>query len=111
MTTIDCAYDEEMADKLVEYLNSEEEEGEGEYSATKEKDAHVLTRNKITKKTLDKFLAESGIEGYNVMLSEPDMFILAKKTSVEDFGLAQCEICGFVAFDEELFAHRRAHGL
>ncbi len=86
------------------YLNKEGED------STREKD-HVYTKNKVQKKKLDKFLDDNEMEGYSVMLAEPDTFIVAKKTSVEDFGLAQCEICGFVAFDEELFAHRRAHGI
>lgn len=104
MTTIHCAYDEEIANNLIDYLNKKGED------STREKD-RVFTKNKIRKKILDKFLDENELDGYSVMLSEPNTFIVAKKTSVEDFGLAQCEICGFVAFDEELFAHRRAHGI
>jgi len=42
---------------------------------------------------------------------DSNIFVIAKKADVEDFGLARCEICGHVAFEEELFAHRRAHGI
>jgi len=36
---------------------------------------------------------------------------LKKMANVEDFGLATCEICGLVDFEEKLFSHRWTHGL
>lgn len=107
---IDCAFDEFLASKLFEYLKDKRYN-----DVSIEEESKVVVRgskelSKTCEKDLVDFAAESE-EGYEVTNTYNDGFLVAKKANVEDFGLSTCELCGYVAFEEELFAHRRTHGI
>ncbi len=101
---IDCAFDEEFSNELANYLNKKGHK-------TKQVDSQVILDVKIGKEVLFDFLKHAKKTNYNILEMDSNIFVIAKKVDVEDFGLARCEICGHVAFEEELFAHRRAHGI
>lgn len=104
---IDCAFDEDLAQKLSEYLS---EKG---FSAKKEKNAIIITKDpKLTKDELEIFLKKTGkIKELELIPVESDTVIIATKVMIEHFGLARCTICGFVTYKEDLISHERAHGI
>jgi hypothetical protein len=104
MSVVDCAGDKEMAVLLTKYVTSL-----GNYA--KQDDSLVLINAKNVIDILKLFLKDTGKSEYCIQQADPGTFVLAKVVPIDNFGLATCEICGFVAFDEELFAHRRAHGI
>jgi hypothetical protein len=105
MITIDCANDEEIAIDLERYLAKQGHE-------TKIDGSLVMIPNDIEiKKSLESFIKNTQKTGYDVLEADSETFVIAKVVSIEDFELSRCEMCGFVASEEELFAHRRAHGI
>lgn len=102
--TIDCANDEEMATELENYLSRQ---GYG----TKIDGSIVISNDKIIKKNLQSFIENTQKAGYEILQADSETFVIAKLVSIEDFELSRCEMCGFVASEAELFAHRRAHGI
>lgn len=105
--TIDCAFDEKLSDEIEIYLK------ECGFEITKEKDGIITTNDpRVTKDGLEHFLKKTGkIKELQIIPSDSDTIIIAKKVMIENFGLARCTICGFVAHAEELLAHERAHGV
>ena len=104
---IDCAFDEDLATKLAEYLT---EKG---FTVKIEKDGIISTEDKtLTKNELELFLKKTGkIRDLQLIKVDSDTVIIATKVMIEHFGLARCSICGFVTYAEELIAHERAHGI
>lgn len=102
--TVDCAGDDEIASDLTKYLISLGHEA-------KQDNSYVLINEKDVKNILKLFIKHSGKSDYEVLQVDSETIVLAKIMPITEFGLATCEICGFVASDEELFAHRRAHGI
>jgi len=105
VTTIDCANDEKMAADLERYLS---EQG---YETRIDGSLVIITNDKNIKKNLESFIKNTQKVGYEILEADSGTFVIAKVAHIEDFGLSSCEICGFVASEEELFAHRRAHGI
>ncbi|HSF28528.1 MAG TPA: hypothetical protein VLA53_05875 [Nitrosopumilaceae archaeon] len=104
MTVIDCADDEEIASNLVKYLISLGHDARQDNSL-------VIINERNVKNILKSFIKQAGKSGYDILQADSETMVLAKLTSIRNFGLSTCEICGYVAADEELFAHRRAHGI
>ncbi|MGI0082605.1 MAG: hypothetical protein ACREAF_02785 [Nitrosopumilaceae archaeon] len=101
---VDCANDEEIVRELVEYMSKHG-------INAKVEGALVVTNENDTQKRLESFIKDTGKSGYEILRSDPETLVLAKVVRIEDFDLPRCEICGYVAPEEELFAHRRAHGI
>ena len=104
MTVVDCAGDEEIASELTKYAISHGHDA-------KQNDSIVIIKEKNVKDILKSFIKYAYKSGYDILQADEENFVLAKVRPIKDFGLATCEICGYVATDEELFAHRRAHGI
>lgn len=104
MAIIDCASDEEIASEIVKYAISLG------YNV-KQENSYVIINEKNVKNILKSFIKHTDKSDYDILQADPETFVLAKLTSIKNFGLSTCEICGYVATDEELFAHRRAHGI
>lgn len=104
---IDCAFDEKLANELKQYLL------ENGFTACNEDDGVIKVDSlKLKKEDLELFLKKTGkIKDYQLIPADSDTIIIAIKVPIEDFGLARCTICGFVAYQEELIAHERAHGI
>lgn len=102
---VDCANDEEIATNLKEYLSTRG------YEARKDDSLVIIKDGKDIKENLDSFIKDTNKIGYKMLQSDSETFVLAKVVQIEDFGLPRCEICGYAASEEELFAHRRAHGI
>jgi len=105
VTVIDCANDEVIATELKEYLFTRG------YEAKKDDSLVIITDGKNIKESLGSFIKDTNKIGYQILQSDSETLILAKVMQIEDFGLPTCEICGYAAPEEELFAHRRAHGI
>lgn len=103
---IDCAFDEKLADEMVQYLK------ECGFTISKEDNGIITTDDpKVTIDELEHFLKKTGkIRDLQIIPSDSTV-IVAKKVMIEQFGLARCSICGFVTHSEELLAHERAHGV
>ena len=101
---IDCAFDEKFSKELINYLNKKGYK-------TNQTGSQIILDVKIGKEVLFDFLKHAKKINYDILEMDSNTFVIAKKVDVEDFGLGRCEMCGFVAFEEELFAHRRTHGL
>lgn len=101
---VDCANDEKIASELATYLS-----GHG-YKVEINGALVVINENDV-EKTLKSFIKDTGKSEYGILRSDSETFVLAKVVQIEDFGLPICEICGYAAPEEELFAHRRAHGI
>lgn len=101
---IDCAFDEKFSKELTNYLNKKGYK-------TNQTGSQIILDVKIGKEVLFDFLKHTKKINYDILEMDSNTFVIAKKVDVEDFGLGRCEMCGFVAFEEELFAHRRTHGL
>ena len=104
MTIVDCAGDEEIAKALTKYATNQR------YDARQD-DAMVIINEKNVKNILESFIKDAGKSGYDILQADSETLVLAQIKSIEDFGLMECDICGYVATDAELFAHRRAHGI
>jgi len=104
VTVIDCAGDEEIASDLVKYVISLGNDARQDNSC-------VIINEKNVKNILKSFIKHTGKSDYDMLQADSETIVLAKLTSIRNFGLSTCEICGYVATDEELFAHRRAHGI
>ena len=100
----DCAFDEKFSKELINYLNKKGYK-------TNQTGSQIILDVKIGKEVLFDFLKHTKKINYDILEMDSNTFVIAKKVDVEDFGLGRCEMCGFVAFEEELFAHRRTHGL
>ena len=67
--------------------------------------------SQISDEQLKQILKDLGKKNLEVTRSEFDTIIVAKMVSLQQLGLASCTICGHVAYEEELMAHERAHGI
>ena len=105
MITINTAFDEKISEELVSFLKIEG------ISSKQKGSTVILNQDKLSKEILRKFLEKTNKQDYEVREISSKNFLISKTTNIEKFGLATCEICGFVTFEEELFAHRRAHGI
>lgn len=101
---VDCAGDEEIATDLAEYAVSLGHDA-------KQDDSYVIINEKNVQNILKSFIKHAGKSEYEILQADSETIVLAKVMPIRNFGLATCEICGYVATDEELFAHRRAHGI
>ncbi|MGI0008654.1 MAG: hypothetical protein ACRD92_03435 [Nitrosopumilaceae archaeon] len=104
MTVVDCAGDEEIASDLTKYVISLGHDA-------RQDNSYVIINEKNVKNILKLFIKQAGKSEYDILQADSEIIVLAKVMPIGDFGLATCEICGYVATDEELFAHRRAHGI
>jgi len=104
LSVIDCAFDEKFSKELSNYLNKKGYK-------TNLASSQVILDVKIGKEVLFDFLKHAKKTNYDILEMDSNIFVIAKKVDVEDFGLGRCDICGYIAFEEELFAHRRAHAL
>lgn len=103
---IDCAFDEKLADELKQYLSKKG------FAAINDDCRITVDDPKLSKEDLKSFLKKTGrIKEYHTVPAGEDTTIIAIKVPIEDFGLARCTICGFVAYLEEIIAHERAHGI
>ena len=103
MITIDMAFDKDLASELTTFLTNLGIDAH-------QKDSDVLVnQDNIDKDILESFLKDK--KGYVIKKINPESLLISKMANVEDFGLASCEICGYIAFEEELLAHRRTHGI
>jgi len=104
---IDCAFDEKLADELKQYLV------ENGFIVQNEDDWTIrVDKPKLRKEDLGLFLKKTDkLKDYQLIPADSDTIIIAIKVPIEDFGLARCNMCGFVAYKEELIAHERAHGV
>ena len=105
VTTIDCANDEEIAVELERYLSQQG------YDTKIDGSLVMISNDKNIKKSLESFIKNNKKIGYGILQADSETFVVAKVVGIEDFDLSRCEMCGFVASEEELFAHRRAHGI
>ena len=105
VTIIDCANDEEMAAEIESYLSRQGYETKIDGSLV------MISNGKNIKKNLESFIKNIQKVGYDILQADSETFVVAKVVGIEDFDLSRCEMCGFVASEEELFAHRRAHGI
>ena len=104
---IDCAFDQNLADELTKYLKKKG------LNVNEEKEGIITTEDpKLTKDDLELFLKNTGkIKTLQLIPTDSDTIIIATKVMIEHFGLARCNICGFVTYQEDLVAHERAHGI
>jgi hypothetical protein len=101
MMTIDCAFDEQIANKLTIYLNQK-------YNA-KQDQSLVLVDDKISKKVLEEFIRDFNKDGYSITNVNPDTFVIAKNMSMEGMGLIKCSFCGYVGTKEDTKIHQKNH--
>jgi len=104
MTIVDCAHDNELALELSSYFIQE--------GCQAKLDDYVITTNeKITKKIIESFLKDTKKQGYSIMESDADVFVVAKPTSLENIGFVKCDYCGKAFSDKEkLDGHKIVHG-
>ncbi|QLH06651.1 hypothetical protein [Nitrosopumilus ureiphilus] len=104
---IDCAFDEKLSDEIASYLK------EKRFDIVKEKDSIITTSDpRVTKDELEYYLKKTGkIKELQIIPSDSDTVIIAKKVMIEHFGLSRCTICGFVTYKEDLISHERSHGI
>ena len=103
---IDCAFDEKLAGELKQYIS---EKG---FTAINDNCRITVDDPRLSKEGLESFLKKTDrIKEYQIIPADKDTVIIAIKVPIEDFGLARCTICGFVAYPDELIAHERAHGI
>ena len=105
MISIDCAFDEGLAKELKEFFDGRNIKSKIEESVI------VVEEKTFQNQLLEVFLELTKRDKFKVKNTGPDSFLISKEVKVEEFGLGTCEICGYVAFDEELFSHRRTHGI
>lgn len=105
MITIYLAYDEEIAKELASYLSSQG------IDSKQEKSQVLVNKTVLDEKILKDFLEETKRVEHVIKKINEKSFLISKKANVEDFGLATCEICGLVDFQEKLFSHRWTHGI
>lgn len=105
MITIDCAYDNKIAEELENYLK------DLGYSPRIE-ESTVIVNDGDVEKFLDFFLKETNRTEYSVRKIDSSNFMISKEVMIEDLGFQRCEMCGYVvSSEEELLVHRRAHGI
>lgn len=102
---VDCAYDKELAQEIVDYLKKEKIDAKIENES-------IITSEKLSKDDLDLFLKRTGkIQDLQIIESDYNTVIVARKVSIEKFGLTRCSMCGFIMHEEERLSHERAHGV
>jgi len=105
MIFLDCAYDNEIAQELENYLKDL-----GVSAKTEE--STVIVNDVNIEQILGYFLKETNRTEYSVRKIDSTNFILAKEVMIEDLGFQRCEMCGYaVSTEEELLVHRRTHGI
>jgi hypothetical protein len=105
MISINLAYDEEIAKELIIYLTNLG------IDSKQEKSEVLVNKTDLDKEILKSFLEKTKRTDYIIKKINEKSFLISKKANVEDFGLATCEICGLVDFQEKLFSHRWTHGI
>ena len=104
MTLVDCAHDNELAVELLSYIIKEGHQAKlDEYI--------IIINEKNIKKIIESFLKDTKKQGYSIMESDADVFVVAKPTSLENIGFVKCDYCG-KAFSskEKLDGHKIVHG-
>jgi len=105
MIFIDCAFDNEIAQELENYLK------DLGFSAKTEESTVIVDVNEV-ERFLAYFIMETNRTEYIIRKIDPTNFILSKVVRIEDFGFQRCEMCGCVlSSEEELLTHRRTHGI
>lgn len=103
---IDCAFDEKLSNELKQYLS------ENGFVASSDNCRIIVDDPKLSKDDLESFLKKTDrIKEYQIIPVDEDTIIIAIKVPIEDFGLARCTICGFVAYPDEIIVHEMAHGI
>jgi hypothetical protein len=102
---IDCAYDNEIAQELENYLKNRGLEAKIE-------EATVIVNDADLERILGSFLRETNRREYSIRKIDDTNYVLAREVMIEDLGFQRCEMCGYVvSSEEELLVHRRAHGI
>ena len=105
MIFIDCAFDNEIAQELENYLK------DMGFSAKTEESTVIVDVVEI-ERFLAYFLMETNRTEYLIRKIDPTNFILSKVVRIEEFGFQRCEMCGcVVSTEEELLVHRSTHGI
>ena len=105
MISINLAFDEKIAFELTDYLKNLGID-------SKREEAEVLVnKTDFDQEILKSFLKKTNRAEYTIKKINSESFLISKKVDVENFGLATCEICGLVDFQENLFSHRWTHGI
>jgi len=99
-----CVEDEEIARDLENYLSKHGFKVEIEGSL-------VVIHEKEIKKELESFIKDTNKIEYEVLRSDPQTFVLAKMLRPEKLNLQRCEFCGRIASEQELFVHKKTHGI
>ena len=107
MISINLAFDEKITDELICFFKHLGIDAEHEGSEI------LVNKDIFDQGILETFLKKTKREreGYVIKKINAESYLISKQVDVEDFGLATCEICGYVTFEEELLAHRRTHGI
>lgn len=105
MISINLAFDKELAKELTGYLNDQG------IDSNQEKSQVIVNQTNLDERILSVFLEKTKRVDYIIKKISEKSYLISKKADVQDFGLATCEICGLVDFEEKLFSHRWTHGI
>ena len=113
---VNCAGDNELANKLYDYLGSEFSPTPADLISLKEdeiiiKHTELGIKNDAVRKSLNKFVESSlDLGGYSIT-EFGDIFTVGIPQSLDKVILS-CEMCGYLAqHEDELSIHKRTHGL
>ena len=105
MISINLAFDEKIAIELTDYLKNLGIDSKREEAVV------LVNKTDFDQEILKSFLKKTNRSEYTIKKINSESFLISKKIDVEDLGLATCEICGLVDFEEKLFSHRWTHGI
>ena len=105
MISIDLAFDEELAKELTTYLNDQG------IDSSQEKSQILVNKDSLDEQSLGIFLEKNNKTDYIIKKINEKSYLISKQVDVQDMGLATCEICGLVDFEEKIFSHRWTHGI
>ena len=105
MISIDLAFDEELAKELTTYLNDQG------IDSSQEKSQVLVNQDSLDEQSLGIFLEKNNKTDYIIKKINEKSYLISKQVDVQDMGLATCEICGLVDFEEKIFSHRWTHGI
>ena len=105
MISIHLAFDEKLAKELTSYLNDQG------IDSNQEKSQVLVNKENLDERTLSVFLEKTNKADYIIKKINEKTYLISKQVDVQDFGLATCEICGLVDFEEKIFSHRWTHGI
>jgi len=104
MTIVDCAHDDGLALELLSYIIQDGHQA-------KLDDCIITINEKNTKKIIESFLKDTKKQGYSIVESDADVFVVAKPTSLENIGFMTCDYCGKTfSSKEKLDIHKIVHG-